>query len=165
MNSTRLYILTLMIIGGLLWCSNIARAVPNLLLKGTIIEPPSCKINDDQPIDISFGEDLGVSKINGDNYRQTIDYVIKCATNDSTYKLTLTVSGNAMSKDNTAIQSSKSGLGIRILQNNQRVTIGSTWVIDMASPPVLEAVPVADPAIKLSEGSFLATASLVAEYQ
>ncbi|MDY0926507.1 fimbrial protein [Pantoea trifolii] len=165
MNSTRLYTLTLMIIGDLLLCSNMASAVPNLLLKGTIIEPPPCKINDDQPIDISFGEDLGVSKINGDNYRQTIDYVIKCATNDSSFKLMLTVSGNVMSKDNTAIQSSKSGLGIRILQNNQRVPIGSAWVINMASPPVLEAVPVADPAIKLSEGSFLATASLVAEYQ
>ncbi|MBB3303873.1 MULTISPECIES: fimbrial protein [unclassified Enterobacter] len=142
-----------------------ARAAPNLLLKGTIIEPPPCKINDDQPIDISFGEDLGVSKINGDNYRQKINYVIKCATNDSSFKLMLTVSGNIMSKDNTAIRTSKSGLGIRILQNNQRVRIGSTWIIDMTSPPVLEAVPVADPAIKLSEGSFLATASLVAEYQ
>lgn len=165
MNSTQFYTLTLIIIGDLLLCSNMAIAAPNLLLKGTIIEPPPCKINDDQPIDVNFGEDLGVSKINGDNYRQTIDYVIKCATNDSAYKLTLTVSGDVMSKDNTAIQSSKSGLGIRILQNNQRVRIGSTWVIDMAYPPVLEAVPVADPAIKLSEGSFLATASLVAEYQ
>lgn len=139
-------------------------AAPNLLFRGTIIEPPPCKINNEQKIDIDFGEKLGISKIDGNNYRQKINYVIECSIDDPSSSLLLTVTGNVMSSDYSAIQSNKPGLGIRMIENNRRLRIGQGLVINSANPPLLEAVPVAAPGIKLLEGDFSASASLLAEY-
>jgi type 1 fimbria pilin len=144
--------------------TRIANAEQNLSFKGTVIEPPPCEINDSQQIDINFGASLGIDKVDGHNYRQTINYLIKCDGESPSSNLTLTVIGNAMSIDNSAIQSSTSGLGIRILESNRPLTLNQALVIDASNPPVLEAVPIADPAIQLKEGSFVATASLLAEY-
>lgn len=143
---------------------NIAFAAPNMLFKGTIIDPPPCEINNNQQIDIDFGSGLGVEKVDGNNYRQKINYIIKCSGKLPSANLTITVIGNAMIIDNSAIQSSTTGLGIRILENNRPLSINRALIVDAANPPVLEAVPVADPAIQLKGGSFVATASLLAEY-
>ncbi|WP_343553897.1 fimbrial protein [Pantoea sp.] len=148
---------------GSLWC-NVSEATPNLLFRGIIIDPPACKINNDTQINVIFGDELGVGKIDGIHYRQKIAYQIQCSVDMPPSRLKLTITGNIMSSDFSAIQTSKPGLGIRLLLDNQRVNIGNSIIIDPTKPPIFEAVPVANPGIRLSEGSFEAIASIIAEY-
>lgn len=144
---------------------SIALATPNLLFKGIITDPKNCEINNEQQIDVDFGENLGIDKIDGDNYRKKINFDIKCPIDETSLKLTLTFSGNVMNGDYSAIQSNKSGLGIRLLENDRPIRINEGLVFNALNIPKFEAVPVADPSIKLTEGGFEATASILVEYE
>ena len=63
------------------------------------------------------------------------------------------------------VASSVSGLGIKILRNGVPFTLNTPLLINPASPPVLEAVPIKSAASTLSPGSFSASATLLAYYQ
>lgn len=123
-----------------------------------------CHINNDQGVSVHFGN-VGIHKVDGQHYRQTVTYRLVCEDTDPSWRLTMAVKGTATSFDNTALSTSSPGLGIKILQNGQPVEINKSFDISYSNPPVLEAVPVRDPDIvDLTEGAFSTTATLLAEY-
>lgn len=133
---------------------------------GMLIEPPACTINEGNRVDVNFGERIGINKVDGVNYRQPMNYQISCGEGGgSVQKLTLTLSGKATTFDKQALQSSQDNLGVRIYQNDQPFTPGSTLTIDQSDPPQLEAVPVKNKGASLKEGRFEAWATLRVDYQ
>ncbi|UVC29810.1 fimbrial protein [Pantoea sp. SOD02] len=142
-----------------------AYSVENLLFKGSLIDMAECTINNDQRIDIDFGPRLGISQIDGVNYRQAINYQINCLPGTTTPDMAINITANAMTNDNTAIQTDKTGLGIRLLQNGMPMNLNQALVFTSGNPPVLEAVPVTSDANLLTEGAFLAVATIQVEYQ
>ncbi len=62
-----------MLMGG----SLAAQAADNLKFHGTLISPPNCTINNDQTIDVKFGN-LLINKIDGTRYAQNVPYEITC---------------------------------------------------------------------------------------
>ncbi|WNN46702.1 fimbrial protein [Winslowiella toletana] len=138
----------------------------DMTFRGTLIEPPPCTINDGNQVDVDFGERVGINKVNGVNYRQPLNYQIVCEKSAaSSLALTLSLSGAQTGFDNEALLSSKENLGIRVYQNDQPFTPGSSLAIDLSSPPRLEAVPVKNAGSTLTEGAFEAWATLRADYQ
>lgn len=138
----------------------------DMTFRGTLIEPPPCTINDGNQVDVDFGERVGINKVNGVNYRQALNYQIVCEkSTDSSLALTLSLNGAQAGFDNEALLSSKENLGIRVYQNDQPFTPGSSLAIDLSSPPRLEAVPVKNAGSTLTEGPFEAWATLRADYQ
>lgn len=133
--------------------------------RGTLVEPPPCTINDDNQMDVDFGERVGINKVDGVNYRQGLNYQITCEKHDKTLMMVLSLSGNTAGFDNNALRTTKDNLGIRVYQNDKPFTPGSTLVIDPDSPPRLEAVPVRKAGSTLTEGPFEAWATLRADYQ
>ncbi len=140
-------------------------AAENMRFSGTLIEPPPCTINDGGKVDVDFGERVGVSKVDGDNYRQPVNYRISCRPDAGTWYLTLTVVGTAASYDAAAIKSNVEDLAIRLLQNGRLFTLNQPLPVTLNAPPTLEAVPVKRPGATLKEGAFEATATLLAVYQ
>ncbi|AKG72466.1 pilus assembly protein [Serratia fonticola] len=133
---------------------------------GTLIEPPPCTINDGNRVEVNFGERVGITKVDGANYRQVMNYQITCTGAVSAgWALTLSLSGNAAAFDSEALLTSKDNLGIRIYQNDKPFTPNSTLNIDRTRPPRLEAVPVKKAGTTLTEGAFEAWATLRADYQ
>lgn len=138
----------------------------DMTFRGTLIEPPPCTINDGNQVDVDFGERLGINKVDGVNYRQMLNYQITCEGGGSgIWALTLNLSGTATGFDGQALQTNKENLGIRVYQNDQPFTPGSSLAIDLATPPRLEAVPVKNAGSTLAEGAFEAWATLQADYQ
>jgi len=136
-----------------------------MMFHGTLITPPPCTINDDNQIDVNFGERLGINKVDGVNYRQSINYQITCeGTGSGNWMLTLSLSGGVSSFDREALATDKPNLGIRIYQNNKLFTPNSTLSIDQANPPRLEAVPVKSLGATLTEGAFESWVTLRADY-
>lgn len=131
---------------------------------GILIEPSSCTINDDNQIDVNFGEQVGINKVDGVNYRQRMNYQITCQ-GASSGNLTLSLSGGVTGFDSEALLTNKADLGIRIYQNDTPFTPNSTLKIDPANPPRLEAVLVKSAGATLTKGTFEAWATLRADYQ
>lgn len=143
----------------------LAHAADNLMFKGTLIEPASCSVNNDQRIDVDFGARLGISQIDGVNYRQAINYQITCLPGASTPDMAMIITATTLPGDNTAIETDKSSLGIRLLQNGTPMTLNQALSFDPANPPILEAVPVTTDQSSLTEGAFTALAAIQVEYQ
>jgi len=123
-------------------------------------------INNDKPIVVDFGNSLGVNKIDGDKYRQTIDYNLTCDADSPTAGLSLVLTtSNQSTFDTAAVNASMTGLGIRLSVDDSPGEFGKSYPVDIEHPPVLAAVPVKDPAVTLAAGSFTASATLQAVYQ
>lgn len=133
--------------------------------QGGLVEALPCTINNGDPIEVDFGDNLVIRNLDGGRYSKPIPYQIDCS---AAGVVRLSFKGAPSSFDYTAIQTNLTGLGIRILLED-RVPFPwqtSTFVnVDVQSPPVLTAVPVADPAQPPSPGAFTARATLLAEYQ
>lgn len=135
----------------------------DIAFHGTLKIHP-CHINNDRDLSVHF-DNVGIHKVDGQRYRQTISYQLVCDDIDPTWRLTMIVKGSAASFDASALSTNAPGLGIKILQNGQPFEINKALDITYQNPPTLEAVPVKDPNVsELSEGAFSATATLLAEY-
>lgn len=140
-------------------------AADNMQFHGTLVAPP-CTISDGQIIDVVFGNDLGVNKIDGNNYKQPVKYTVNCAAGYAVNNLAIVIDTTApASFDESAVSTDKEGLGIRILVDGTAATFAKhVPVSDPASPPVIEAVPVQDQGVTLTEGAFEATMTLRTDY-
>lgn len=136
----------------------------NMAFNGTLVEPPPCTINSGSTLEIDF-KDVGVNKVDGENYRQQVNYSISCAGGTLPWQMVLTVRGVATAFEASAVQSSVADLGIKLLQNGTPFSLNTPLKITPATPPVLEAVPVKKAGAVLGPGGFSATATLLAEYQ
>ncbi|CFQ48043.1 minor pili exported protein [Yersinia frederiksenii] len=138
----------------------------DMLFTGSLINPAPCVISGGNTIDVPFGENLGVKKIDGINYIQTVLYSVTCETVSSSLELGLTiVSASVTTFDPSAIQTNIPDLGIRILRNGVPLTLNTRIAYDKNNPPTLQAVPVQATGATLSEGAFEATATLLVDYQ
>jgi type 1 fimbria pilin len=141
------------------------QAEENMQFHGTLIEPPPCTINDGGEVEVDFGNRVGVTKVDGNNYLQPVNYQISCQPGAGSWKMTLTVIGTATTYDAAALESNATDLGIRLLQNGKPFTLNKPLAVTLGSPPRLEAVPVKRAGASLTEGLFEATATLLAVYQ
>lgn len=151
----------------LLAAGTAAQAADNMQFSGALMEAPPCIINDKQEIKVAFGGQVLSAKINGVNYRKPLPYTLNCGNPGATYGgVVITLRGLASGFDRTALQTNIEGLGIRILQSGEPLEIGRlVKVIDTNNPPIFEAVLVKAENVKLQDGPFAATATLLAYYQ
>ncbi|SUH17654.1 fimbrial protein SteE [Salmonella enterica subsp. enterica] len=86
---------------------------PIILSSRTLISPPNCTINNDQTIDVKFGN-LLINKIDGTRYAQNVPYEITCdsTVRDETMAMTLTLSGSVSDFNPAAVNTSVAGLGL-----------------------------------------------------
>ncbi|AGO57465.1 fimbrial protein [Serratia plymuthica] len=137
----------------------------DMFFSGRLVQAPSCEINEGQTIDVDFGDRVGVSKVDGVNYLQPINYRITCQPGATTLELGLRVVGPPTVFDGAALQTNVADLGIRLLQNGQPLQVNQRIAIDPQNPPRLQAVPVKKEGGTLSEGLFEVAATLLADYQ
>ncbi|MGN7915783.1 fimbrial protein [Enterobacter sp. 22466] len=129
-----------------------------------VLKRKPCHINNDQAINIHFGN-VGVHKVDGINYAQPVNYKLTCDEEDPGLTLKMYVKGMQTGYDASAITTTVTNLGIRILQNGQPMAINQGLIINYQNPPKLMVVPVQQPGSTLQEGNFQATATLMTEYE
>lgn len=145
--------------------SGSAGAAENMSFSGTLIEPPPCTINDGGEVEVDFGNRVGVTKVDGVNYLQPVNYRVSCTPGAGAWSMTLEVVGTQADYDEAAIASNVDDLAVRLLQNGKRLILNQPIAIKLNALPLLEAVPVKRPGATLKEGAFEATATLLAVYQ
>lgn len=134
--------------------------------KGHFLVTSSCTISDDKVIDIAFGN-VGVKKVDGVNFRQTVPYTVDCHGAADSTSMELSVSGTPTAFDNAAVATDATGLGIQIQANGLPLKLNTSLNTTLSELQnlVLTAVPVKDPATELTAQTFSATATLKVEYQ
>jgi len=133
--------------------------------QGALVEALPCTINNDQPIEVDFGDNLVIRNLDGVRYSKPIPYQIDCP---SAGNIMLSFKGEIASFGPFLLQTSLPGLGLRIMVDGSLYPIGSNGYLavnDAQSPPQLMAVPVVNPTQPPSPGAFTARATLLAEYQ
>ncbi|TCM69093.1 type 1 fimbria pilin [Acinetobacter calcoaceticus] len=139
-----------------------------VMLFGTIIAPPLCKINDDIQLSVNFGR-VSIPKIDGVNYRKKLDYLVKCdyipENHGGVFRLSFVGKPAAFGERNSALLTSIDGLAIQIYQNNQPFTFGVPVNISLNNLPVIDVVPIRSATVTLQEKPFEATATLQVDYQ
>lgn len=140
-----------------------AAAATTVTVKVTVVAPPPCTINDDRPITVEFGEVM-TTKVDGENYKMPVNYTLSC-TDASSNAMTLTITGAAMATDGTALQTNKTGLGVRLLTGSSPYVINSKVSFTYPDKPALYAVPIQQSGATLTGGEFSAAATMNVTYQ
>lgn len=151
-----------------LYYSQSCYAAENLSLRGTLIEPPECTINNDVPIIVDFGPAVGISKVDGNNYKQKIKFrFIACGPSpeEIKWKTYMKLTGNGVTWDNRAVKTDNDNLAILIYHDGIPFELDESTFIASAGYVVLEAVPIKKVGAKLTEGAFSAVATLQVEMQ
>lgn len=134
-------------------------------ITGTIIASAPCKINNEQLIEVNFGNELLTTRIDGVNYRKAINYTLDCreASNNS---LRLQIQGTVAAFDAQVLSTAgRSNLGIRVMEGGNVLPVNTWLKFQYPLVPVLSAVPVKQAGSTLAAGSFSAGATLLVEYQ
>ncbi|HBZ16823.1 fimbrial protein [Pantoea sp. NPDC088449] len=138
----------------LLWITSLfsCAQAAEMGLRGTLVVI-SCIINNDKPVDVSFGEAVGVNKVDGVNYRQKLPLGIVCSRPPGEL-LHLMFVGTQTDFDLNALATDVNDLGIRLLQGETPIMINEPLPLDNDHLPEFSAVPVKRPNAQLTGGDF-----------
>lgn len=142
------------------------RGVPGITyvtIRGNVIAPPPCVINNGNTILVDFGEVMS-TRIDGQRYKQPVNYTAEC-TKMPTNAMTLAITGNTAGFDAGLLQTEIAGLGVRMLYQGRQLNPGEKVKFTYPVFPALEAVPVRDMTAVLTGGDFSAVATLDLDYQ
>ena len=130
----------------------------------TIVAPPPCVINDNNLIEVKFGNDVMTSRIDGSYKKQRVVYSVECK-DAPTNAMKIKIQGTGASFDSDVLRTNNNDLGVALLRNGNRQPI-NRWV-NFSYPymPTLEAVPVKQAGATLSGGAFSAGATMMVEYR
>jgi len=131
---------------------------------GTLIVV-ECNINSGQRQTVDFGDAVGIHRIDGKRYEQTVPFSLDCNNyaGGQMPAMTLTAEGTATSFNEAALTTNVDGLGIELRSNGTALPLNKAVNLDYGHVPSLSAVPVADPFVTLQEQPFTATVRLTVE--
>lgn len=133
-------------------------------IRGTVIVPPPCTINNNQTISVDFGDEVMTTRIDGVNYRQAINYTLNCDIQKSN-NLKMSLQGSTANFNSGLLRTDKNGLGIALYRGAQPLNINTWFNYTYPSKPELYAVLVKQSGVNLTGGEFTASATLLIDYQ
>lgn len=156
------------------WCTPLIAMTANegdqtlITVTGSINNAPECRINNNENIDVNFGDDVEISLIDGVSYRKTqLIYDLQC--NDlSDVALTMTITGPDATFGTGLIGTDINELAIRMLNGSTQVNNGEaiSFTYDEAGTqnPDLWAVLAMDSKGILISREFNSSAIIVIDY-
>lgn len=137
----------------------------NMRFFGTLIEPPPCVINNSQPIEVNFGNDVMTSRVDGTSYKKMpVTYTLSC-TGNATNALRMQIEGTAAAFNSQWLNGNKTNFAIALLNNGAALGVNRWFNFTYPVVPVLEAVPAKNPTGALTGGAFNATATMKIDYR
>lgn len=133
-------------------------------ISGIIIDTPECVVNGNDSVDVDFGNDVLISRINSGDYKKRIEYSPECG-NVAQNGLTLTISGSNAGFGTGLLGVGREGLGIRLFKGTDIVSAGEKMQFEYPNFPLLYAELVKDEASTISSGEFFGSATMVIGFQ
>lgn len=131
---------------------------------GTVVDPPSCTLNNNKVIEVDFGT-VGIQQADGRRIIKTLDYNLQCSGNSVDKTLKMMLIGQQDFAD-SVLATSIDHLGIRFYQNGDTVTLNEWFKVAKAdNSMLLTASPITQPGQEPQPGDFQASATLMVAYQ
>ncbi|CAI0906074.1 fimbrial protein [Serratia proteamaculans] len=142
-----------------------AAETANVTVRVTIVAAPPCVINNNNNIEVNFGNDVLTTRVDGSAYKKMpVTYSINCSGGPSN-SVKMLIEGSGAGFDNAMLRTNQTDFGIALLNNGSRYPINSWTNFNASSPPRLEAVPAKRAGVMLKGGPFSAGATMKVEYQ
>lgn len=137
-----------------------------LTVIGTIIEPPSCVINNGQEIFVNFTNEVVTTRVDSGIYHQPVPYTLRCnIDNDRLFwRMKIVGEGKGAGIDH-ALRTSNDDLGIEITRNGSAIYLNTSYWLNPSVAPELYATLKKRKGAILKAGAFTATATMVLEYE
>ncbi|MDD9339846.1 MAG: fimbrial protein [Providencia heimbachae] len=133
-------------------------------IKGNLMTPPPCRIDDGKEIEVDFGN-VSVKSIQGKDQKKAINYQIQCEENKNNWAMYLMLTGVKSSFDINGLNTGIDNLAIKFQLADQELELGKKYLINPTSPGVLWAVLIKNGNSELQTGDFVANATMLVEYQ
>lgn len=133
----------------------------------TIIKMP-CDIKGSGPggiIDVSFGDDVMTTRIDGVYKSRPISYTFNCKGKVESNQMQMQIIGDGASFDSEVLKTEQADLGILLMSNGSKMPINKWLGFNYTNLPVLTAAPVKAAGAVLNGGAFSSTATMKIEYQ
>lgn len=140
----------------------VADSSATVTVKVTVVAPPACVINDNKAIAVEFGNVM-MTRLDGSQYRRPVNYTLDCRGAPSG-AMRIQIQGNGAAFDGSVLQTSTSGLGIRLQQGSAQLAINSWLNFTYPQKPTLWAIPIKQPGVTLTGGDFTAVATMKVDY-
>lgn len=130
------------------------------------IETKTCDVNNNQPIDVEFG-DMIIKNIDGSDYEQPVPYQLTCADSANGTKMKLRFEGGSGAAlfNSDLLKTSENDLGLQFKYNNTKFAYNSWVPFTSGNQPTLTVVPVPSGDGGINDGELTATALLSVEYE
>lgn len=141
-----------------------ALAEARLTFQGTVLDDPPCIFNSGYVINIDFGATIITTRVDGINYSQEVKYNLVCTT-PPLNTLRMQIIGVGAAFDAKNLSTDKSNLSISFFADGKALPVNQWLNFTLPQQPQLKAVPVKKTGSTLTGGSFIATATMMIEYQ
>lgn len=160
-----------MVISMLISCSTLQAATNqigdsvNFKFSGSMqIATTPCKINDDRPISVEFGN-VAINRVETGEYIRPIDYIMDCGSATSSQTISMIFKASSVPSDLYSFNSNLPGLWMKVLKDGKPLELNKSFnVPDLNNPPKLQIQLVKNPDIDLIESGFMASGTLAADY-
>ncbi|HDL7749478.1 TPA: fimbrial protein [Yersinia enterocolitica] len=163
--NNKLNLLTLLVTS-VLFSGNVL-AAGEMTFKGTLIEPPTCTINGDKPINVDFGKEVMTSRVDGKLYSKPVEHGLKCE-GLKIPGMKLQIEGVPASFDTKSLKTSNANLAVQISADAKQLDV-NTWLKfthgETPKIPKLTVVLVKNKEGTLKGGDFTASATMKVDYE
>ncbi|CAG9429858.1 putative fimbrial-like protein YfcQ [Providencia alcalifaciens] len=135
---------------------------------GTLIGNSPCMINNNDPIEVDFGDVLirDVQGQEGSEYSRDVPYTIDCENANTSDAMNLRISGIPTSWDGYLLRTSKANLGLQFYVDGLTYELNDDYSFSYGDEPTITVAPEGSNSLSDNDdGDFYATASLTVEYQ
>ncbi|ENU1228713.1 MULTISPECIES: fimbrial protein [Providencia] len=133
-------------------------------IKGNLITPPPCHIDDGKDIEVDFGN-VSIKSIQGNDQKRQVNYQIQCGENKNNWSMYLMLDGIKSDFDINGLNTGINNLAVKFQLSDTELELGKKYLINPSSPGVLWAVLVRNGNNELKTGDFIANGTMVVEYQ
>ncbi|EOV0677639.1 fimbrial protein [Cronobacter dublinensis] len=130
------------------------------------VNAASCEINNNQLIDVDFGDSVITTDVAKGAVEKMINYTLDCTNAAPSKTLAMRISGTGAGFDDKVLKTSIPELGIKMKADGEDYPLNSNLML--ASPtdkPVLTALLVQQSGARLPTGGFTAGATMTVDYQ
>lgn len=137
-----------------------------LITVNVTIQAATCKINNNQNIDVDFGSEVAVTDVAAGLVEQKIIYDLDCSSVDTDKSLKMVISGMGADFDGNVLKTSMTDLGVKIKADGTDYPLNTDLgLASKDTKPALTALLVQKAGARLQTGAFTAGATMKVDYQ
>ncbi|CCJ99592.1 fimbrial protein [Cronobacter malonaticus] len=149
-------------------CSSSVFADENsvLITVSVTINTAPCEINNNQNIDVNFGDNVITTDVMAGLVEKVINYTLDCSNADTAKTLKMHITGNGADFNSDLLQTSIPELAVKLKADGSDFPLNSDLTLaSTTEKPVLVAALVGKPGARLPTGEFTAGATMTVDYQ